>query len=256
MGGYSASVALGRYSPSELSVLMLPRVLDRSRRPVLYAHGATSDGAQVLDGTVQKGITLNCAAIVNAGFVLLSGDFGGASTFGNDTELTAMEAAWAYLQASGLCASDKVILTGGSMGFLSISRFSAAHPTWVAGMNGWIPAIDIEDVRTRDALAQRANINTAWGLPVGSYVGGGDQTPVPTRGKPLDSSNLTAVAGIPTHLWYSSGDTACTSTAVDIYAAGRANVTKHLVSSSLDHTDAAVLAADIATVVGLVQSWA
>jgi hypothetical protein len=253
--GYSAVSRIGRYSPSELSVLMLPREVNPTRRAVIYAHGANGDGSQVLDAANQRGVVLNAAALANAGLVVVSGDFGGAQTWGNDTELAAMEGAWSYLQASGLCATDKVVLLGTSMGFLSISRFAKEHPSWVAAMNGWIPGIDVEDIRTRDALGSRSLINTAWGLPAGSYVGGADQTPVPTRGRPLDSANLAAVAGIPTHLWYSSGDTVCVSAAVTSYAAGRANVTTHLCSSA-EHSDAAVLAADVPTVVEFVQSVA
>jgi hypothetical protein len=251
--GYSAVSTTGRYSPSELSCLLVPREVVPSRRAVFYSHGAAGNGMQVMDAVSNKGPTLIAAALARAGFVVLSGDFGGAQTYGNDTELAAMEGAWSYLQGSGLCAADKAILMGASMGFLSISRFALAHPTWVAGMNGWIPAVDIEDMRTRDAIGTRSLINTAWGLPVGSYIGGADQTPVPTRGKPLD--NVATVAGIPTHLWYSTADTVTTSTAVDAYAAARTNVTKHVVSNSLEHSDAAVQAADVATVVGLAQSW-
>lgn len=256
MSGYSAVITTGRYSPPEVSTLFLPRVIRSSRRAVLYAHGATGDGTQAIDGYAHPGVVLQIASLVANGLVVLAGDFGGSSTMGNDTGLTAMEGAWSYLQSSGYCATDKLILTGGSMGFMSISRFALAHPTSVAGMIGWIPAIDIEDVRTRDPLSLRAPINTAWALPVGSYIGGADQTPVPTRGKPLDPSNLSAVNAIPTHLFYSSADTVCTSTAVDTYAAGRANVTKHLVSSSLDHSDTAVRAADIPTAVAFAQSVA
>lgn len=254
IGGYSADAQVGRYTPSEISVLLRPRNIVLTRRPVLFAHGAGNDGTQILDGVNQNGITRNMACLARdegnrQGFVVLSGNFGGAITMGNDAELAAMEAAWAWLQASGLCATDKVILAGASMGFMSINRFAAAHPSQVSGMIGWIPAIDIEDMRTRNVLGLRAGTNTAWGLPVGSFIGGVDQTPVPTRGKPLDSGNLAAVAAIPTHLFYSSADTVATSTAVDAYAAGRANVTKHLVSTTLDHSDAAILAADINTTV-------
>lgn len=252
---YSSVLATGRYS-TELSVLLLPRTVNPAKRAVLYCHGANGDGAQAVEAATQRGVTQNMAALAKAGLVVLGADMGGPQTFGNDALLTAMEGNRNWLWASGLCATDKVILAGASMGNLSNHRFAAAHPTQVAGIVGWIPALDIEDMRTRDVLSTRALINTAWSLPVGSYIGGADQTPVPTRGKPLDSSNLALVNAIPTHLFYSSADTVCTSAAVDAYAAARSNVTKHLVSSSLDHSDAAVIAADVNTAVGFCQSVA
>lgn len=253
--GYSAVSRVDRYSPSETSVLFLPRMVNAGRRAVLYAHGAGGGGAQALDGVNQQGVTANIAALVEAGFVVLSGDFGGDQTYGNDTQLSAMEAAWSYLQGSGLCASDKVVLTGASMGMLSVHRFAAAHPSSVAGMNGWIPALDVEDLRTRDASGTRSLINTAWGLPAGSYVGGADQTPVPVRGRPMDESNLSVVSGIPTELWYSSGDTVTLASVVSAYAAARSGVTTHLVSSA-DHGDAVIRSADVTAVVQLVRGWA
>lgn len=254
--GFSASGRLGGYSPSEINVLFAPRHTITSRRAFVYAHGASGSGMQAMDGQAQAGVTRVCAALARAGFVGLSGDFGGATTFANDTFLTAMEGGINTLLASGQCASDKVILVGASMGMMLASRYAMEHPTKVAGMIGLIPGIDIEDIRTRDALASRAMINTGWGLPVGSYIGGADQTPVPTRGKPLDSANLSAVAAIPTHLFYSTADTVATSAAVDTYAAGRANVTKHVVSSSLDHSDAAIRAVTPGDVVSLCLGWA
>ncbi len=208
-----------------------------------------------MDGQSQAGVTRICATLAVNGFYGLGGDFGGPTTMGNDVELAAMEGAVDSLLASGNCASDKVILIGASMGMLSISRYAMEHPTKVAGMVGLIPAIDIEDLRTRDALGTRSMINTAWSLPVGSYIGGSDQTPVPTRGKPLDSANLAAVAAIPTPLWGASDDTVATAAAVAAYAAARANVVTHNVGA-LGHTDAAVRAVDPADVLAFCQTYA
>lgn len=256
VSGYSASLTVGRYTPSETSALFLPHQIVPTRRAVIYAHGANATGAQALDGTTQSGVTQNIAALVNAGLVVLSGDWGGAQTHGNDTMLAAMEGGWAYLQASGLCATDKVILCATSMGMFSASRFAAAHPTSVAGINAWMPAIDIENLRITNALGLRDLINTAWGLTAGSTSQSVSPpaSTVPTRGRPLD--NLATVEAIPTHLWYSSADTVALPAGVTAYAAGRANVTTHLCSTTADHGDAVVLAADITTAVHFMRSVA
>lgn len=255
--GYSASLGVGRYSPSELSALYVPRSVDTAKRAIIYAHGAGGDGSQPLDATNQRGVYNNIIALVNAGFIVLSGDFGGAQTFGNDTELAAMEGAWSYLQTSGLCATDKVILTGASMGFMSISRFAKEHPTQSAGMIGWIPAIDIEEMRISDAIGLRDLINAAWGLTAGSTSQSVSPpaSTVPVRGRPLDSANLAAVASVPTHLWYSSGDTVTKPSGVTAYVAGRANATAHLCSSA-EHSDAAIIAADVSATVEFAEAIA
>ena len=240
---------------SEVSTLVVPRKLDPAKRIVLYAHGAGGDGRDVCDGVNKAAVMAHVNAWADAGLLVLASDFGGPQTFGNDTELTAAETIVSWAFASGMCATDKVVFTGSSMGTFSALRYALAHPTLVAGISTFMAAVDIEDIRTRDAQSARANINTAWGLPVGSYIGGADQTPVPTRGKPLDPANATAVAGIPTHFWYSTADTVATSTAIDAYAAARANVTKHIVSTSLGHVDATIAAASTADTTSLLQSW-
>lgn len=253
MSGYSAILqGTGRYG-TEKNVLYVPRKPDPTKRAIIYAHGANGDGAQTMDWAGQSSLCKFFGQFAQAGFVILSGDWGGPQTYGNNTELTAMEAGWAWLQASGLCRADKVILSGASMGMLSTSRFAAEHPTWVAGINCWMPAIEIDELRTANALGLRDMINAAWGLPAGSYPGL-DGTVVPTPGQPLQ--RLAAVEPIPTHLWYSTGDTVTKPAAVDAYAAGRANVVKHLDSTTLDHSDASIGAADPNAILAFFQSVA
>jgi hypothetical protein len=248
---YSA-IGATRYG-GEWSTLMVPRHPDHTRRAVIYAHGANGDGTQVLDTKTLMGLVSGFGAIALAGYVVLCGDFGGPQTYGNDAELAAMETAWAWLQGSGLCATDKVILTGASMGSLSTHRFAAAHPGSVAGLNLWMPALDVEDLRNRNPLALRDLIDAAWGLPAGSTVAGGG-APVPTRGRPLD--RLSAFDVIPTHLWYSTADTVTLPGPVDTYTAGRQNVTKHVTSGVADHGNGVIAPTDWATVLAFLGSIA
>ncbi len=252
MSGYSVSLKKNIIG-SELSALYIPRVPDPQRRAVIYAHGANGDGSQTLDTQQQPTITRFFGMIAQAGFVVLSSDWGGPQTHGNNTGLSAMESGWTFLKNSGLCATDKVILSGASMGTLSTHRFAKEHPTEVSGITNWIPFVDIENGRTNDYLALRANINTAWGMPVGSYIGGSDQTPLPTDAKLL--SYASALPPIPTHMWYSTGDVI--STNMSTYLAARnGSATGHIVSTSLIHTDAAVAAADIASTIDFFNSVA
>lgn len=252
MNGYSISLASGRYGVPELSVLIRPRRIDPTRCAILYAHGANGDATSVA-GSVQASTTRHAAAWARAGYVVLAGDWGGPFTFGNDAELAAMDAGWEWLRASGLCRPDKVLLAGGSMGMLSVSRWAADNEAEVAGINAWIPAIDLEDVRNRNALGLRDQVNAAWGLPAGSYVGAGG-APIPARGRVLDRA--AEVAAIPTHLWYSTADTAAVPAAVITYLAARTGAIGHVVSAVLDHVDAAIAAVDNDAVVAFYDSVA
>jgi hypothetical protein len=250
--GYTALFLPNRYS-SEWSTLFVPRHPIPTKRAVFYSHGAAGNGAQALGfGNLPNIAKMMGKAALN-GFVILSGDFGGPQTYGNDSEVAAMETAWAWLKTTGLCATDKVILTGASMGSLSSHRFAADHPGWVAGMNLWMPAIDPDDLRNRNALGTTDLINTAWSLLAGSTVATGG-APIPTKGQPLQ--RLADYQAIPTHLWYSTADTVTLSSIIDTYAAGRPNVTKHSTSTSADHGDGVVAGTDFAAVLAFLDSVA
>lgn len=243
MAGYSVKFRKGVIG-TEATTLIVPRKIKPNQRAIIYAHGANGDAKEILNYTSHStGLVKFFGQFARAGYVIFASDFGGLQTYGNDTALTAMEAGWTWLQNSGLCATDKVILTGGSMGSLSCHRFAFAHPTQVAGMNLWIPAIDVEQARQNNPSGLRDLINTAWGLPAGSYTAL-DGTTVPARGNVL--TRATEANGIKTHLWYSSGDTVTPGDAVTRYVTARndPNVTAHLVSTVTDHGNPSISLAD------------
>lgn len=248
-GGTAIATSSGR-GVAEGSVLLVPRKVDTAKRCVFMAHGANGQGTDLV-APASPNLSAKTFALLQAGFVVLSADFAGSQTYGNDTELANYETWWAWIKTQGLCKTDKLIACGASMGTLTSMRFAREHPDQVAGIGCLIPFLDVEYGRTSNVLGLRDLINTAWGLPAGSYIGGADQTPVPTRGRPLDYAST--VAAIPTHMWYSTADTV--STNVDTYAASRANVTLHVTSTSAIHGDGAV-GTDNAGLVAFAQSVA
>lgn len=234
---------------AEPSVLLTPRIIDPSKRIVFMAHGAGGQATDLVHGSTN--LAKKAFAAAQAGFVVLAADFGGQQTYGNDACLTNVETWWAWAKAQGFCATDKMICGGGSMGTLTMHRFASAHPDQVAGIGIHIPYLDVEYARTNNLIGIQPLINTAWGLPVGSYVGGADSTPVPTRGRPLDYA--ATLSAIPTEFWYSTADTISTNIAA--YAAARTGVTLHVTSTTAPHGDAAV-GTDNAGFVSFLQSVA
>lgn len=201
----------------------------------MFAHGANGQGTDLTHPSFPN-LSQKVFTALQAGFVVLMADFSGPQTYGNDGCLANVETWWSWLQGTGLCATDKFIGCGASMGTLTMHRFAREHPTQVAGLGCFIPYLDIENGRTTDILGLRSLVNTAWGLPAGSYIGGADQTPVPTRGRPLDYAST--LSAIPTHLWYSTADPV--SANINTYASARSGVTLHQTSTSLTHGDPAV----------------
>jgi hypothetical protein len=233
---------------AEPSVLVLPRKIDTSKRIVFFGHGANGQGTDLVHPAF-KNLRAKVFTAAQAGYIVLCADFGGPQTYGSDALLTNVETWWTWAKAQGFCATDKLIGCGASMGTLTMHRFARDHPDQVAGLGCFIPYLDVEYARTNDLLSIRALINTTWGMPVGSYIGGTDQTPIPTRGRPLDYAST--LSSIPTELWYSTADPI--STNIGTYAAARTGVTLHVTSTSLTHGDPAV-GTDNAGFLSFVQS--
>lgn len=253
--GYSVQFRKGIIS-TETTTLIIPRQVKTTQRAIIYAHGANGDGREILNYSAHStGLVKFFGQFARAGYVILASDFGGPQTYGNDAALAGMEAGWTWLKNSGLCATDKVILAGGSMGSLSAHRFVFEHPTWVSGMNLWIPALDVEQARQNNPSGLRDLINTAWGLPAGSYTAL-DGTTVPARGNVM--TRAAEANGIPTHIWYSSADTVTPGDAVTRYVTARndSSVVTHLVSTTTDHGNASISLADPDATLNFFQSIA
>lgn len=243
MTGYSSVQGTSAYAPAERVTLLRPTRLQPHRRAVLFAHGANGTGADGNSYGTQPTMARHAARLAAMGHVVLAADFGGAQAWGNDAALASCDAAWTWLKGTGWCATDKVLFYGASMGYLTASRFAADRPASVAALVGMIPALEPEDLRTRDAIATREPINTAWGLPAGSFVGGAVQTPVPARGRPL--TRTADVAGIPTRLYYSTGDNVTRPQYVVEYAAARGADVVATVTSNVEHSDPPMAAANV-----------
>lgn len=230
--------------------LVVPRVIDTDKRCVFYAHGAAGTNVDAVSAT-SKGIPAIMFALAQAGFVVFAADFGGYHTYGNATVLASMEARWAEMKLTGLCATDKFIATGASMGTLSSHSMALENPDEVAGLINWVPLVDPEGTRTRNDLGLRELQNAAWGMPVGSYIGGADQTPLPYAGNPLLFAG--DMEEIPTQMFYSTADP-ISSKMTEYLAARGSSAVGHVVSSVLGHSDAAIQAASVPDAVAFAQS--
>jgi hypothetical protein len=230
----------------------MPRQPDPSKRMIFYFHGANQAGID-LTATTGRAIQSTLEALSQAGHIIISADWGGLQTYGNQAFLDKVEAWWTWWKATGLCAKDKFIVLGASMGTLSGHRVAKEHPTWVAGMSFWLPFVDVEAGRISNYVGVRDPFNTAWGLPLGSYIGGADQTPAPFNSNPMLYAS--AMAAIPTHMWYSTADPISANMATYLTSRGSSAV-GHITSTIEGHTEANALGADKAFILAFVKSLA
>lgn len=142
----------------------------------------------------------------------------GLDNFANDTGLAAVSGCVTYMQSAASpvrAKSGKVLLVGVSMGFQLAAAWARANPTLVAGIAGILPAVDINDIYTRNWNNAVAIINAAYG---GSYVQG---THGPTRDPLVFASQL----NVPIKLWNADDDPGVTPARVAAFVAAAPQAT-------------------------------
>lgn len=159
---------------------------DGTRRGVIYCHGG--------GGGYYGWWDLMHRLCEELGTIVVSPDLVDASlpvpgaTWGNDVSMTKMGAAKTALAGLG-CRSDKVFLTGASMGTITALNWLRENPTLVAGITGNVGAIDADDIHDNDRASQQANIRNAYGGLAGWNAAEPTKNPI----KQMTAINATGV---------------------------------------------------------------
>lgn len=195
---------------------------------VVFCHGAGGGYADAQ--RTQSGFFNLMQRLAYYGCHVISSDWGGPQTWGNDTVLARLETARTVLMAIG--CNSKLVMIGGSMGNLSIMRYMAEHPTNVICGVGIIPAIDIEQMRATGAnIGATPLIEGAWNLT--------PSDPIPPRGIPM--GRIAEMTSVPWAGWYGGQDTVTES--VDVAGIATALGTDSMAvqyDNTLNHGDALV----------------
>src|ERR1044071_268892 len=240
----AVSAGTGRVVSAQVDHIWVPRLLTAGKRVVVLLHGQLQTGQEWNDITNTPFQSAVAQAVTDAGMACAS-IYGDGAAWGNDTQLADLETLRTSLPTliPG-CNNDKLLIIGASMGGLWGFNYMRAHPTLVAAYVGIMPASDMDDIRdiNRGGTTQ-ANINTAWGMPVGSTSG---TNALPTRANPNSSANaaLIASSGAPIKMYYSTADTIVVPATVTSLAT-KLGVTPTIISNSLDHGDALIGAAPL-----------
>jgi predicted alpha/beta hydrolase family esterase len=193
----------GDYSPAEDEVIFADSQARGTVRGVINAHGYNA-GAQAYLTTYRW----YGQFVADGGFPTLAADFGGKSTWGNDTALGAMSAAVTWWTSGGgpvPVKSDKVVLLGGSMGCLTVGLWAIANPSKVAAIVLVLPAIDLEDLHDNRYLTTPGDL----AIPIEAAYGGssGYLSALATKSLNLPAQRTALKnTGIPIQVHYSSND--------------------------------------------------
>lgn len=215
------------------------------RMGAMFVHGAGSAGTYCLDRYGRQGQLTR--RIVDSGRTAWTGDNGGAASWGNQADMTAMTNGYNALQSRPGVAPGKVALISGSMGALVSLNWAARNPDKVACIVSVIPVINPTDIYV--------NNRGGYGPQIATAHGGWSEASKGAAWNPATIALTGVYADIPMLLFYGLTDTLCTPTQTEAFATTvGANVT--LVPLASGHAEASYSAVDHAQVLAFLDSHA
>jgi dipeptidyl aminopeptidase/acylaminoacyl peptidase len=195
-------------------MLIRPKNSFPAKRGILYVHGredgSSGNGAISFRQYVERYKLFE--ALGDAGHVILSCDFGGIMTWGNNTVISRISAAVAYLLSSGLVLPNEVALLGTSMGGLNSLAWAAANLNYASCMIGIIPVVNLTDMHANNRGGFAAEINAAYG---GSY----SEASFGAVHNPATIAIAGGYSALPIQLWYGNTDTVAVPAAITAFGA-------------------------------------
>lgn len=158
---------VGNVSSGERSLAVLPKYwkADGSKMGILYCHGYGGTALECRDAASQNMWTI-VEALVNAGFPVLSCDFGD-NVWGNSTAVARVSTAKTYLQSTLGAKAGKIALVGQSMGHLTAMNWAAANLSSTACVVSSMGVCDLNNIFGNSSYT--SSINAAYG---GAYSNG------------------------------------------------------------------------------------
>lgn len=210
---------------------------------VIYCHGAGQLGADPTNSVLGGQYPLYNA--LREKFCLTSGDFGGNS-WGNPSAVGNVDSMKTWMQSTMGVKSGKVALVGISMGTLTALNYAKANPSKVACVVSVLPAVNLNDFYSNNRGGFAASVTSAYG---GSY---NDSTQGPTSNPYNYAASFPGT--IPVQLYYSTADTIALPSYVTSFASAAASASAIQVSTTLDHSEAAIAQASINSITAFIAA--
>lgn len=234
---------VGRVSAGEKDIIMRPKCARLTPLPaVLYIHGYGSD-ALTWQTIPTRSYVVNVLA--DAGHTMLCADFGGTGTWGNDTVLSRITAAYTYAQTLPGVLPGGVILLAQSAGAQAAIAWSAANIAKVRCVIGQIPVINVQDVR--DNRGYMAAIDSA-------YAGGYSDAAYGAAHSPYVIAGNGGLNDVPMQLWYGDSDTTAIPQYTQAMAVLANRVELHMLSGG--HAESTVAQIDPNAVLAYIKAQA
>lgn len=206
---------------------------DGTERGVVMMHGH-DNYAEAWFTDTRDDLAMDVADAGFIGLATLSG-----STFGNDTGVGYVEAAYDWLvtakgpnNVTGAGArTDGVCLLGFSHGATNLLNWARINTSLVTSIALVCPAVDVEDVRANNRSGFQAVIEAAW------TNNATWQAARPTR-NPVEFAST--IASIPIKIWYGGADTITIPSTMTAFAAAHGNTELVNMGAGVTHDVTAV----------------
>lgn len=192
-----ATYGVGQYVASEAHTAIFGRLYKPStKRPVIFFTGTAGSSAFLTSSASGSQIS---PRLVDVGIPFISGDFGGANLYGNDTTQTRIGQLWTFVKTLLGTPTDKFIGIGVSKGMTALLNYARANPGNVAALVGIVPGVSLANVYT-DNVGLQAGIDAAY-TNHASYLAA-----LPTH-DPMANQSTHASQGIPMKFFTGDADT-------------------------------------------------
>lgn len=189
----------GQYTPSENAILWRDSQYRAPQTLVVMAHGYQAGAVDYL--TTYRFVANQ---IARRGFPVLTGDFGGPATFGNDAcSQTAIPNAVAWAQTQPGVKTGAVIVFGGSMGCLSVCNYALNHVANVKAVILELPAVDLQDLHDNRYIATPGDLVAP--IEAAYTNNAGYLAALPTHNPNL-TANRATLSALPFQIHYSTND--------------------------------------------------
>lgn len=187
----------GKIIVGEQEVELYPRDINSALGNIVYCHGAEGTNPGSMAWMLLKGRWPIMNSCVNNSSILCP-ELGGNATWGNNTALAAMDAAYDYIVAT--TGRSTISLLAQSMGATTAIAWAKDNPEKINKIALLIPVIDLQDVRNTSGY--QAVIDEAYGGFYSDELFGQDHNP-------LVISQSSKLQGVEIRMWCGVTDTLC-----------------------------------------------
>jgi hypothetical protein len=227
----------GRFETTagERSYIAVPQgwKYDQSKRGLVVCHALNQDATNGLDGA---GTLAESTGLVVC-FADHTASPGAQAGWGNSSEVAKVVAQWGVLKSSYGVKTDKMLLSGISMGtatalltLLNPDNVAGAGAANIAAVELELPAVSIDDIHTTNALSAAAGIDTAYG---------GNWAAAKAAHNPLDNAATFAALKVPILMHYGGADPVCQPQFARQFAAAVPSVEPINMGDAVGHSIAA-----------------